>query len=78
MDLMNNNEVSPLVESFKNLDSKYQSFLEREGRWLGGSLTNVLTNTKNSSNEDVIQVKRDVFNMLPSNIKADIISLVQV
>lgn len=76
MNFNNNDESAIIRESFKQLDGKYRTYLEREGRWLGGSLINILVFSSVTDNE--VQVKREVFNMLPHDIKSDVLHILQV
>lgn len=76
MNFNNNDESTIIRESFKQLDGKYRTYLDREGRWLGGSLINILVFSSVTDNE--VQVKREVFNMLPNDIKSDVLHIIQV
>ena len=76
MNFNNNDESTIIRESFKQLDGKYRTYLEREGRWLGGSLINILVFSSVTDNE--VQVKREVLNMLPNDIKSDVLHIIQV
>ena len=76
MNFNNNDESTIIRESFKQLDGKYRTYLDREGRWLGGSLINILVFSSVTDNE--VQVKWEVFNMLPNDIKSDVLHIIQV
>ncbi len=73
------NDVAMIKEAFKELDVKYTDYLLGEGRWLGGSLGMILTSAKDKKlSNPGIAVKKEIFNMLPHHIKADIISIIQL
>ncbi|MDM1050374.1 hypothetical protein [Sphingobacterium hotanense] len=79
MSLINNDESSVILECFKRLDGKYRTYLEREGRWLGGSLINILVFPSVTDKEvREVQVKMEIFNMLPNDIKSDVSHIIQV
>ncbi|WP_312137416.1 hypothetical protein [Sphingobacterium sp.] len=79
MHFMSHEESSIIRESFKRLDGKYRTYLEREGRWLGGSLINILFFSSVTDKEkEEVHVKMEIYSMLPQDIKSDVSQIVPV
>ncbi|MGV6945424.1 hypothetical protein [Sphingobacterium kyonggiense] len=68
------NNPEALTKALEKLDVKHQNYLKNEGKWLVGGFKSIVSLKPNPDVEGEIQVsvRREVFNMLPANVKADI------
>lgn len=53
-----------------NLNQRHKTYLDKEGKWLGGGFENVFQFDKH---EKAIDLKLEVFSMLPKEIKEEIL-----
>lgn len=71
---INTKNPEALAKALEKLDEKHQNYLQNEGKWLVGGFKAIFSIKPNTENEGEIRVsvRREVFNMLPANVKADI------
>lgn len=62
-----------MQDIISRLNIKYNSFLENEGRWLGGDFSLIFEKSNNKELNDIAQIKMSVFHMLPNSIKHELL-----
>ena len=72
--------VENVKASLKALDKKYASYLKEDGKWLIGGFESLISieNDVNSSETKHIVLKKEIYMMLPVEIREDISQFIDV